>query len=65
MPYDNKLCPNCGGYAGRDLYEIDQLFVCVRCFREWLKDYARSNPSEVARQLSVPVIAASELEVKQ
>lgn len=63
MTYDNSLCPNCGGYIAstHDLYEVEQLFVCVKCFREWLKDFARSNPSEVARQLSVPVIAASEL----
>lgn len=55
---DTNQCPSCGKYipSGCELYEIDDLFVCEGCFREWLKDYARTNPSDVAERVGVPVI---------
>lgn len=48
-------CCGCGAEfeQGKTIYEIEGKDVCEECFREWVQDYALTNPREVARALNV------------
>lgn len=55
-----QYCPSCDEKIMSDeLYEIDGLFVCENCFREWLIYYAKTNASDIAAALNIAVISTS------
>lgn len=50
-------CPKCRGELSGTTYTIEikgeYKTVCVECFRDWLADYADTNPTDIADALHV------------
>lgn len=50
-----SICPRCGYDLGDKSFEVDGENLCLQCFSEWVNDYLRTNPEEVADALFIDV----------
>lgn len=57
-----RRCANCGGEMVWETraYVIDGELWCEECFQNWVRDWLRYNPDDVARELNVAVVDLKE-----